>query len=306
MHIVVMGAGGVGGYFGAKLARAGERVTLVARGEHLAAIRRDGLRLRSAVEGEYVVRPAPGADGRDLPVADVALCCVKACDTETAAAHVRSVVGPDTAVLPRQNGIDNEDKLHEILGAGHAMGGVAQVFALIERPGVIAHHFLGRIIFGELDGRVSPRAERLGAALARAAIDAQLSTDIRRALWEKYALICAVAGMTALTRCPIGVVRETPACWQMFRAVVEEVAALAAAAKVGLAADIVDQIMAQATSIAPGNFSSLYQDLRQGKRLELDALHGYAVRLGERLGVPTPALAAVAAALAPHAAGRRD
>ncbi|PYM41821.1 MAG: 2-dehydropantoate 2-reductase [Candidatus Rokuibacteriota bacterium] len=306
MHIVVMGAGGVGGYFGAKLARAGETVTLVARGEHLAAIRRDGLRVRSAVEGEWVVRPAAVEHVRDLPRADVVLFCVKAFDTEPAAERVRSVVGPETAVLSLQNGVDNEDKLDEILGAGHAMGGVAQVFALIERPGVIAHHFLGRIIFGELDGRESPRAERLGAAFTRAAIDAQLSTDIRHALWQKYVLICAVAGMTALTRCPIGVVRETPACWQMFRAVVEEVAALAAAAKVGLAADIVDQIMAQATSIAPGNFSSLYQDLRQGKRLELDALHGYAVRLGERLGVPTPALAAVAAALAPHAAGRRD
>src|SRR3989442_356086 len=160
MHIVVMGAGGVGGYFGAKLARAGESVTLVARGEHLAAIRRDGLRLRSAVEGEYVVRPAAVEDVRDLPVADVVLFCVKAFDTETAAAHVRSVVGPDTAVLSLQNGIDNEDKLDEILGAGHAMGGVGQVFALIERPGVIAHHFLGRIIFGELDGRVSPKMIR--------------------------------------------------------------------------------------------------------------------------------------------------
>ncbi len=306
MHIVVMGAGGVGGYFGAKLARAGESVTLVARGEHLAAIRRDGLRLRSAVEGEYVVRPAAVEDVRDLPVADVVLFCVKAFDTETAAAHVRSVVGPDTAVLSLQNGIDNEDKLDEILGAGHAMGGVAQVFALIERPGVIAHHFLGRIIFVELDGRVSPRAERLGAALARAAIDAQLSTDIRRALWEKYALICAVAGMTALTRSPIGVIRETPECWRMFGAIVEETVALAAASKAGLPVDTADQIMKMAASIAPGNFSSLYQDLRQGKRLELEALQGHAVRLGERFGVPTPALAAVYAALKPHAAGRRD
>src|SRR2546430_1984190 len=282
MHIVVMGAGGVGGYFGAKLARAGESVTLVARGEHLAAIRRDGLRLRSAVEGEYVVRPAAVEDVRDLPVADIVLFCVKAFATETAAAHIRAVVGPDTAVLSLQNGIDNEDKLDEILGAGHAMGGVAQVFALIERPGVIAHHFLGRIIFGELDGRVSPRAERLGAALARAAIDAQLSTDIRRALWEKYALICAVAGMTALTRSPIGVIRETPECWRMFGAIVEEIVALAAAAKAGLPGDIVDQIVTMATSIAPGNFSSLYQDLRQGNRLELEALQGHALRLGER------------------------
>src|SRR5947199_22397 len=201
MHIVVMGAGGVGGYFGAKLARAGESVTLVARGEHRAAIRRDGLRLRSAVEGEYLGRPW---------------------------------------------------------------------------------------------------------AVARAAIDAQLSTDIRRALWEKYALICAVAGMTALTRSPIGVIRETPECWRMFGAIVEETVALAAASKAGLPVDTADQIMKMAASIAPGNFSSLYQDLRQGKRLELEALQGHAVRLGERFGVPTPALAAVYAALKPHAAGRRD
>src|SRR5947208_17045688 len=305
MHIVVMGAGGVGGYFGAKLARAGETVTLVARGEHLAAIRRDGLRVRSAVEGEWVVRPAAVEHVRDLPRADVVLFCVKAFDTEPAAERVRSVVGSETAVLSLQNGVDNEDKLDEILGAGHAMGGVAQVFALIERPGVIAHHFLGRIIFGELDGRVSPRAERLGAALARAAIDAQLSTDIRRALWEKYALICAVAGMTALTRCPIGVIRDTPESWRMLRSIAEEGAALAAAAKAGLAADIVDQVVKLAGAIAPGNFSSLYQDLHRGKRLELEALHGHAVRLGERLAVPTPAMAAVYAALKPHAAGRR-
>src|SRR5439155_18366403 len=131
-------------------------------------------------------------------------------------------------------------------------------------------------------------------------------TDIRRALWQKYALICAVAGMTALTRSPMRVVRETPECWRMFGAIVEEIVALAAAAKAGLPGDIVDQIIKMATSIAPGNFSSLYQDLRQGKRLELEALQGHAVRLGERFGVPTPALAAVYAGLKPHAAGRQD
>ena len=186
------------------------------------------------------------------------------------------------------------------------MGGVAQVFAAIERPGVIGHHFAGRIIFGELDGRLTARAGRLHEAFKGAAIDAELSTDIRRALWEKYVLICAVAGMTALTRCPIGVIRGTRECWRMFRTIVEEMAALATAAKVGLPADIVGRVMTLATAIAPGNFSSLYQDLHRGKRLELEALHGHAVRLGERLGVSTPALAAVYAALKPHAAGRRD
>ena len=305
MHIVVMGAGGVGGYFGAKLARAGETVTLVARGEHLTAIQRHGLCVRSAIEGESVVRPAAVEDVRGLPAADVVLFCVKSFDTETAAELIRPVVGPDTAVLSLQNGVDNEDTLDAILGPGHAMGGVAQVFAAIDRPGVIAHHFLGRIIFGELDGPKTPRTERLGEAFARDRIDAQLSTHIRRALWEKYVLICAVAGMTALTRCPIGVIRETPECRQMLRTIVEEGAGLAVAAKAGLPADIVDQVLKLAGAIAPGNFSSLYQDLSQGKRLELEALHGHAVRLGERLGVPTPAMAGVYAALKPHAGGRR-
>jgi 2-dehydropantoate 2-reductase len=305
MHILVMGAGGVGGFFGAKLWKSGESVTLVARGEHLAAIRRDGLRIRSASEGEYVVRPEAVAEPKGLPPADVVLFCVKSFDTERAAEQLRPVVGPETAVLSLQNGIDNEDKIDAILGAGHALGGVAQVFAVIERPGVIAHHFAGRIIFGELDGRRSARAERLLGALERAGIAVELTTRVRRALWEKYLFICAVAGMTAVTRSPIGVIRDTPEAWAMFRRILEEMAALAAAADAGLPGDVVEQIMKLAGAIAPGNHSSLYQDLSQGKRLELEALHGHAVRLGERLGVRLPTVFAVYAALKPHVAGRR-
>jgi 2-dehydropantoate 2-reductase len=305
MHIVVMGAGGVGGYFGAKLLKAGESVTLVARGEHLRAIRRDGLTVRSVIEGEYVVRPAAVEDVRGLATADVVLFCVKSFDTEAAAAQLRPAIGPETAVLSLQNGVDNEDTIDAVLGAGHAMGGVAQVFAVIERPGVIAHHFAGRIIFGELDGRRSARAERLLRALESAGIAAEITTDIRRALWEKYLLICAAAGMTAVTRETIGVVRGAPACWRMFRAIVEEVAALAQAAGIGLPPDTVDRVVKLAEGIAPGNRASLAQDLLQGRRLELEALHGHAVRLGERLGVPTPTIFAVYAALAPHVAGRR-
>lgn len=305
MHIVVMGTGGVGGFFGAKLARAGEKVTLVARGEHLAAIRRDGLTVRSTVEGDSVVRAPAVEDLAGLAPADAVLFCVKAFDTEQAAAALRPVVLPETAVLSLQNGVDNEERIDAILGAGHAVGGVAQVFAGIERPGVIAHRFAGRIIFGELDGRRSPRAERLLAALEKARIPVELTTGIRRALWEKYILICAVGGMTALTRCPIGVIRDTPETWAMFRRIVEEVAALGAAAKAGLAGDVVDQTVKFATGIAPASRASLAEDLLQGRRLELDALHGHAVRLGERLGVPLPTVAAVYAALLPHAAGRR-
>ena len=298
MHIVVMGAGSVGGYFGAKLLRAGEKVTMVARGPHLQAIRRGGLTIRSTVDGESVVRPAAVERLEGVERADAVLFCVKSFDTDDAAARLWSILGSDTPVLSLQNGVDNEERIDAQLGAGRAMGGVAQVFATIEAPGVIRHHAAGRIIFGELDGRVSERAERLRDAFARAEVPAEVSKDVRRA-------ICAVAGTTAITRETIGVVRETPATWRLFRALVEEVTALAGASGVDLPADTVDQILKFAQTIAPGNRASLAQDLLQGRRLELDALHGHASRLGERLGVPTPAAFAIYAALQPHAAGRR-
>jgi 2-dehydropantoate 2-reductase len=305
VHVVVMGSGGVGGYFGAKLLRGGTGVTMVARGLHLEAMRRAGLTIRSAVEGESVVRPAMVERLEGVARADAVLFCVKSFDTEGAAARLWSILGPDTPVLSLQNGVDNEEKIDAGLGAGRAMGGVAQIFATIEAPGIIRHNAFGRIILGEMDGRVSERAERLRDAFGRAQIPVELSGDIRRALWEKYILLCAVAGTTAVTRETIGVVRDTPATWRLFRALVEETTALARATGVTLPDDTVDQTLKVAESIPPGNRASLALDLLQGRRLELEALHGHAARLGERLGVPTPAVFAVYAALMPQAAGRR-
>lgn len=313
MRIVVVGAGGVGGYFGAKLARAGQHVTLVARGAHLDAIRSRGIRVRSAVEGEFTVPVTAVEKVAGLPPADAVLLCVKSFDTEAAIEQIRAVVGPATSVLSLQNGVDNEDKIDAALGAGsggtgtvgHALGGAAYVFAAIEAPGVIAHTFGGRIALGELHGRTSPRAERLRDAFAAAGIPAELSEDVRRVLWEKYLLISAQAGMTALTRCPIGVVRETPETWRMYRMIVEELAALGRASGVALPPGAVETTLSHAGQLAPHLYSSLHYDLIHGKRLELDALHGHAVRLGERLGVPTPTVFAVYAALKPFAEGTR-
>jgi 2-dehydropantoate 2-reductase len=305
VHIVVMGSGGVGGYFGAKLQRAGERVTFVARGPHLEAIKRSGLAIKSAGEGDILVRPAAVERLEGADRADAVLFCVKSFDTDDAAARLWSILGPETPVLSLQNGVDNEEKIDAKLGAGRAMGGVAQVFATIESPGVIRHHAAGRIIFGEMDGSVSARGETLRDAFARAEVPVELSKTIRRALWEKYLLICAVGGTTAVTRETIGAVRDTPSTWRLFRTIVEEVAAVARASGVDLGDDAVDQVVKFAATIPPGNRASLAQDLLQGRRLELEALHGHASRLGDRLGVPTPAIFAVYAALAPHAAGRR-
>jgi 2-dehydropantoate 2-reductase len=234
----------------------------------------------------------------------VVLFCVKSFDTETAAAALRPVIGPDTAVVSLQNGVDNEDTLARVLGAGHAVGGVAYVFAGIQSPGVIVHRLLGRVVVGELDGRPRPRLERLREAFTTAGVPAEVVPDIRRMLWQKYLLITAQAGMTALARAPIGVIRAVPETWRMYRAIVEELAALARASGVSLPADAVDAVVTSAEGLAPEALSSLHDDLVQGRRLELEALHGYAARLGERLGVPTPMVSAVYAALKPHAAGR--
>jgi 2-dehydropantoate 2-reductase len=304
MRVLVVGAGGVGGYFGARLARAGTPVTFLARGAHLEAMRRDGLRIRSAVDGEWAIVADAVGEVREGPPADVVLFCVKSFDTETAAAAVRPAIGPDTAVVSLQNGVDNEETLERVLGPGHAVGGVAYVFATLESPGLVVHTLAGRIVVGELDGRPSPRLERLRAALVAAGVPTEVVGDIRRALWEKYLLISAQAGTTALTRSPIGVIRVVPETWRMYRTIVEELAAVARASGVPLADGVVDSIVKAAEGLAPQALSSLYHDLVQGRRLELEALHGHAVRLGERLEVPTPTVAAVYAALKPHVDGR--
>jgi 2-dehydropantoate 2-reductase len=303
MRIVMLGAGGVGGYFGAKLARAGEDVTFVARGAHLAAIRDRGLRVRSVTDGEWVARCVAVDDPRGLPPADVVFLTVKANDTEAVLERARPLIAPETAVVSLQNGVQSADTISRVLGPGHAVGGVAYVFAIIEAPAVIAHRLLGRITFGELDGTRSARCERLLATLTKAQIPVELSTDIRRVLWEKYLMICAQAGMTALARVPTGVLRKHAATWAMYRAIVAEVAAVGRAEGVALAPDVVDTVMKSAEGLAEGAFSSLHFDLVNGKPLELEALHGPLVRLGARHGVPTPMVSAVYAALLPHAAG---
>ncbi len=304
MHVVVIGAGGVGGYFGARLARAGEAVTLIARGAHLAAIKRDGIRVRSATDGEFAAKVEAVEDPRQNAAADAVLLCVKSFDTEAALERLRPVVGSDTPVLTLQNGVEAVEKIDAAFGPGHALGGAAYVFASIESPGVIAHRFAGRIALGELDGRPSMRAERLRDAFENAGVPVELSPQIRRVMWEKYIFICAQAGMTALTRVPSRVLRAHLETWRMYRMIVEELAAIADRLGIALAPDIVRTLMNAAEALGPETFSSLHHDLVSGRRLELEALHGHAVRLGERLGVPTPMTFAIYAALKPHVAGR--
>jgi len=303
MRIVVMGSGGTGGFFGAKLARAGEDVTFVARGAHLAALRAEGLRIKSAVEGEWSVR-APAVERLDgLPPADLVLFCVKSFDTEEAAALIRPVVGADTGVLSIQNGVDNEEKLARVLGAGHVLGGAVRVFATIEAPGVIAHTFGGHLTFGEMDGRETARARAFLAACRKASIPAELVSDATRALWEKYVFLTTHAGMTALTRCPAGVLRAVPEVREVYRRTATEIVAIGRAAGVKLDDAMLEQGFRFLDTVAPNAFSSLHHDLVHGKRLELEALHGHAVRLAERHHVPAPTVFAIYAALLPYRDG---
>lgn len=304
MIVVVAGSGGIGGYYGAKLARAGEEVTFLARGAHLEAIRERGLTIRSAVDGEWTVhsKAVDRLDGH--PAADLVLFCVKSFDTEQAAELLRPVVGPDTAVLSLQNGIDNEEKIERILGPGHVLGGVAYIFSNIESPGVVAHQQLGRIIFGEMKGGASKRADEVAGVLRNAGIDADTDPAILRTLWRKYVFLVAFSGTTAVTRLPAKFVQQAPETRELWRRQVEELLALASAGDIGLDDDIMASFTSLLESLAPGNYSSLAKDLMAGRRIELDALHGHAVRLGEQLQVPTPTLFAVYGALAPYLHGR--
>jgi len=303
MDILVMGSGGVGGYFGAKLARAGEAVTFVARGAHLDAIRAHGLRVKSSAEGEFVVRAPATDDPGEAGPADLVLFCVKSYDTETSARALAPAVGARTAILSLQNGVDNEEKIGAIVGPGHILGGVAYVFAAIESPGVIVHALGGRIVFGELDGSESARAQRIREVLDRAGIAVELSTQIQRVLWEKFIWIVALSGLTALTRCPVGVVRSVPETRTMFRLILDELVALAKGTGIELAPAAAEAVMMVTDHLPPTAYSSLHYDLTHGRRLELEALQGHALRLGERLGVPTPMCFAVYAALKPYLNG---
>lgn len=303
MRIVIAGSGGIGGYFGAKLARAGEDVTFLARGAHLQAIRDHGLTVRSAVEGEWNVSVEAVDSLAGRAPADLVLFCVKSFDTESAAELVRPVVGPDTAVLSLQNGIDNEAKLAAGLGAEHVLGGVAYVFSNIEAPGVIAHHQLGRIILGEMAGGASERTAALAATFGRAGIEAEADPAIRSTLWRKYVFLVALSGTTALTRLPVRFIREVPETRELWNRQVEELLALAEADGANLGSDALESCGNLLESLGPNNYSSLYQDLAAGKRLELGALHGHAVRLGGQHNVPTPTLFTVYGALMPYLHG---
>jgi 2-dehydropantoate 2-reductase len=304
MRIAVIGAGGVGGAFGAALAKAGADVTFVARGAHLAAMRQNGLRIEGGRGDTHLTPTRATDDPTSIGVVDLVLFCVKLWDVETAGAAIRPLVGPETAVIPLQNGIDASERLSPILGDNAVMGGVAQISATIAEPGVIRQTgtFM-RLIFGELDGRVSQRGQAFHALCQRAGFDSTLTEQIQTELWLKFILLASNAGITALTRQPLGKLREDADIMPYFSAAFQEVADVGRARGVKLPEDAVQRGVKMVENAPPPMMASMAVDLIRGNRIELPWLSGKVVQLGRELGVPTPVHSMLYAMLKPYVNG---
>jgi 2-dehydropantoate 2-reductase len=304
MRIAVVGAGGVGGGFGAALAKAGADVTFIARGAHLAAMKSDGLKIEGGRGETHIVPTQATDDPETIGKVDIVLFCVKLWDLESAGEHIKPLVGPDTAVIPLQNGIDAADRLIPILGANAVMGGVAQISASIIKPGLIRQvgTFM-RMIFGEFDGKRSQRAEDFLALCLKAGFDATLSDQIQTELWMKFIPLATNASITAATRLPIGKLKGDPDVWAIFLACITEVIDIARAKGIALPADALARTIDFIGHAPPAMKASMALDLERGNRLELPWLSGKVVELGRDLSVPTPTHDVLYALLKPFIMG---
>jgi 2-dehydropantoate 2-reductase len=304
MRIAVIGAGGVGGAFGAALAKSGADVTFVARGAHLSAMHRNGLRIEGG-RGETHLLPTQATDDpASIGPVDYVMFCVKLWDVEAAGAMIRPLIGPDTAVIPFQNGIDAADRLVPILGERAVMGGVAQISATIAEPGVIRQTgtFM-RLVFGELTGGHSERGEAFLQQCRKAGFDATHSDRILTELWLKFIILATNSGFTAATRAPLGKQRDDPDIMPLFVAATREAIALARAKGVPLPDDVEERSLGFTKNAPPNMMASMAHDLIRGSRIELPWLSGKVVALGRELGVPTPVHEVLYAVLKPHVGG---
>ncbi len=302
MRIVVVGAGGVGGYFGARLAAAGQDVTFVARGRHLAAIQEHGLVVRSPL-GEFASAVTAVPTIAEAPPADLVLIAVKLWDTEEVAAQLKPAVAAGARVMSLQNGVQKDDVLRAHVSADAVLGGVSYISAGIAEPGVIAHFgAMQKLVFGEFDGSTSALVTDFLAACGSAGVDAEVSANISRVIWEKFVFMVGLSATTAAVRQPIGVVRANTNTRALLRDVMAEVVAVGRASGVDLT-DEVDERLAFVDTLPPDMAASMYHDLLRGGRLELPWLSGGVAALGARLGVPTPRNSTVADVLAPYESG---
>jgi 2-dehydropantoate 2-reductase len=304
MRIAVVGAGGVGGGFGAALAKAGADVSFIARGAHLAAMKNEGLKVQSPRGDTHLAPTQATDDPASIGKVDIVLFCVKLWDVESAGLHIKPLIGPGTAVIPLQNGVDAAERLIPILGSNAVMGGVAQVSASIIGPGVIQQvgTFM-RMIFGELDGARSKRAADFLKLCLKAGFEATLSEQILTDLWMKFILLATNASITAATRQPIGKLRDDPDIRPVIVAAVKEVHAVAKAKGIALPADAVDKVLEFIGHAPPAMKASMALDLDRGNRMELPWLGGKVVALGRELGIATPTHGTMYALLKPYVMG---
>jgi 2-dehydropantoate 2-reductase len=303
MRIAIMGSGGLGGYFGARLVQGGADVHFVARGKHLEAMRARGLRIEGP-QPIHVPKVNATNDPREIGVADVVMLCVKLWDTESAIEQIRPMVGPNTAIISFQNGVLKDQYLRAAFDERQLMGGVGYVATTIGEPGVILQTGpMQRLLFGEFDGCRSARGEALLAACVAGGINAELSGNILREIWQKYVFLVALSGTTTTIRKPLGPIRSNPQTRAFFLDVMREVVAVGRAHGVTLPEDYADVRMKFADDLPADMTASMHHDLERGNRLEVRWLSGGVVELGRAKGVPTPLNRAIADILALHAEG---
>ena len=290
MRFGIMATGGVGGYFGAMLARGGKDVAFIARGAHLEAMRKEGLRVESVAPGAFSVRDGVFTDSpAEAGVCDVILYCVKTTADDAAVPAIAPMVGPDTVIINLQNGVAGEEKLAAVYGAERVMGGAAYIFTSIAEPGLIRQ--IGgprRMVFGETGGGASGRGDAILAELKDAEINAVYSEDIEAELWTKFIFICAVGGVTALTRSTLGEIMAYEGTKNMMRETMREVCLVGRAKGVNLPEDADEDRYRFLDEQNPASKGSLCHDLEAGRRLEIDALCGTVSRIGAEVGVETP------------------
>jgi 2-dehydropantoate 2-reductase len=303
MRIAVMGAGGVGGYFGGRLAQAGHDVTFIARGRHLEAMQQKGLALKSPLGDAVLKVKAAGAAAEASP-ADIVLFAVKLWDTEASAEQLRPVVEKGGHVIPFQNGVESVARIGAILGKERVMGGAAYIAARIAEPGTIVQTgSVARLRFGPALPSQRKAAEAFHAACADAKIDCELAEDIERVLWEKFVLLVGVSASTTVTRKTIGLVRSDPDLRWLLESVMRETWVVGRRRGVGLADDLVTKTLAQAETFAPEMRASMAADLEAGGRLEAPWLSGAVARMSAEAGLEAPVNRAVYAALKPFVNG---
>ena len=304
MKIVIMGTGGVGGYFGARLANAGHDVAFIARGKHLEAIKKNGLKILSEL-GDMIIHPAKASDKpSDFGIADVVLFCVKSFDTESSSYLIKPVVGPETIVIPFLNGLGHIEIMQKVLGVNNVIGGVAAISALISEPGVIRHNSAMQMLkFGAFDNINTPKILEFKNACEKSGINNYIPDNIESELWQKVIMICVMAGANCLTRLPLGECLSNPATRNFMKKLAEEAFSVAIAENIVLPDNQVELTMKLLDSLPPPMKASILPALENGEKLESSALNGAIDKLGVKHGIDTYMHKAVYAALSPHENG---